>query len=97
MAEITNKEQVVAAAQRIIESQRAQSEQKKFEFEKYMKALAEINPDIGGFDELGTLLAMPEEHFAVLAPAFLTELEKGLKNVNDQMIFKGDTLYFIVY
>ena len=86
MAEITNKEQAVAAAQKIIESQRAQSEQKKFEFEKYMKALAEVNPDVGGFDELGTLLAMPEEHFAILAPVFLAELEKGLKNVNDQMI-----------
>jgi dUTP pyrophosphatase len=51
-----------------------------------MKALAEVNPDVGGFDELGTLLAMPEEHFAILAPVFLAELEKGLKNVNDQMI-----------
>lgn len=86
MAEITNKEQAVAAAQRVVESQRTQSEQRKFEFEKYMKALAEVNPDVGGFDELGTLLAMPEEHFAILAPVFLAELEKGLKNVNDQMI-----------
>jgi dUTP pyrophosphatase len=86
MAEITNKEQAVAAAQRVVESQRTQSEQRRFEFEKYMKALAEVNPDVGGFDELGTLLAMPEEHFAILAPVFLAELEKGLKNVNDQMI-----------
>ena len=86
MAEITNKEQAVAAAQRVVETQRIQSEQRKFEFEKYMKALAEVNPDVGGFDELGTLLAMPEEHFAILAPVFLAELEKGLKNVNDQMI-----------
>lgn len=86
MAEITNKEQAVAAAQRVVESQRTQSEQRKFEFEKYMKALAEVNPDVGGFDELGTLLAMPEEHFAILAPVFLAELGKGLKNVNDQMI-----------
>jgi dUTP pyrophosphatase len=86
MAEITNKEQAIAAAQRVVESQRAQSEQKKFEFEKYMKALADVNPNIGGFDELGTLLAMPEEQFTILAPVFLGELEKGLKNVNDQMI-----------
>lgn len=86
MAEITNKEQAVAAAQRVVESQRTQSEQRKFEFEQYMKALAEVNPDVGGFDELGTLLAMPEEHFAILAPVFLAELEKGLKNINDQMI-----------
>lgn len=86
MAEIHNIEEVKAAAEKVVEAQRAQSEQKKFEFEKYMKALSEVNPDLGGFDELGALLAMPEEHFAILAPAFLTELEKGLKNVNDQMI-----------
>jgi dUTP pyrophosphatase len=51
-----------------------------------MNLLAEANPDIGGFDELATLLSMPEEHFAIIAPVFLDELERGLKNVNDQMI-----------
>ena len=86
MAEILNFDQAKQAAQRVVESQRAQSEQKKFEFQKYMEALQEANPDLGGFDELATLLAMPEEHFAILAPVFLVELEKGLKNVNDQMI-----------
>ena len=86
MAEIHTIEEAKAAAQHVVESQREQTEKQKFEFEKYMKALSEINPDIGGFDELGTLLAMPEEHFAILAPAFLGELEKGMKNVNDQMI-----------
>ena len=86
MAEITNKEQAIEAAKRVVESQRALTEQKKFEFEKYMKALSEVNPEMGGFDELGTLLAMPEEYFAILAPTFLAELEKGLHNVNDQMI-----------
>lgn len=86
MAEIHNIEEARAAAQKVVEAQRTQSEQRKFEFEKYMKALSEVNPELGGFDELGALLAMPEEHFAILAPAFLAELEKGLKNVNDQMI-----------
>lgn len=86
MAEIHTIEEAKAAAQRTVESQRQLNEQKKFEFESYMKALQEVNPDIGGFDELATLLAMPEEHFALLAPVFLGELEKGLKSVNDQMI-----------
>lgn len=86
MAEILNFDQAKQAAQRVVESQRTQSEQKKFEFQQYMNALQEANPDLGGFDELATLLAMPEEHFAILAPVFLAELEKGLKNVNDQMI-----------
>lgn len=86
MAEILNIEQAKQAAQHAVETQREQSQQKKFEFEKYMKALAEVTPEMGGFDEVATLLAMPEEHFAILAPVFLAELEKGLKNVNDQMI-----------
>jgi dUTP pyrophosphatase len=86
MAEIRNYEEAKAAAQRVVESQRTQTEQKKFEFQKYMEALQEVNPEMGGFDELATLLAMPEEHFAILAPVFLAELEKGLKNINDQMI-----------
>lgn len=86
MAEIRNYDEAKAAAQRVVESQRSQTEQRKFEFQKYMEALQEVNPEMGGFDELATLLAMPEEHFAILAPVFLAELEKGLKNVNDQMI-----------
>lgn len=86
MAEITNKQQAIEAAQKVVDSQRTESQKRKFEFEQYMKALQEANPDIGGFDELATLLAMPEEHFAILAPVFLAELEKGLKNINDQMI-----------
>ena len=86
MAEIITTEQAKAAADKIVESQRQDTLNRKFEFEKYMNLLAEANPDIGGFDELATLLSMPEEHFAILAPVFLAELEKGLKNINDQMI-----------
>ena len=86
MAEIFTIEQAKAAADKIVESQRQDTLNRKFEFEKYMNLLAEANPDIGGFDELATLLSMPEEHFAIIAPVFLDELERGLKNVNDQMI-----------
>ena len=83
---LNTKEQAVAAAQKIVESQRAQTEQKRFEFEKFMNVLAELNPELGGFDELGAMLALPEEQFSVLAPIFLGELERGLHNINDQMI-----------
>ena len=86
MAEIRNIEEARAAAQRAVESQRQETEKKKFEFQQYMEALQQANPELGGFDELAALLAMPEEHFAILAPAFLGELERGLKNINDQMI-----------
>jgi dUTP pyrophosphatase len=75
-----------AAAQKIVESQHAQSEVKKFEFEKFMETLQNINPELGGFDELGALLALPEEQFTIIAPVFLAELEKGMRNINNQMI-----------
>lgn len=81
-----NKEAAIAAAQKMVESQRAQTEQKKFEFEKFMESLQNVNPELGGFDELGAMLALPEEQFAILSPIFLAELEKGIKNINDQMI-----------
>lgn len=83
---ITNPQQAEEAAKRVAESQRQQSEERRFEFQKYMKALQETSPEMGGFDELATMLTLPEEHFAVLAPSFLAELERSLRNVNDQMI-----------
>lgn len=84
--QINTKEQTIAAAERVIEAQRQESLQRKFEFEQFMKALQEANPEMGGFDELAAMLALPEEQFAILAPVFLVELEKGLHNINDQMV-----------
>ena len=83
---LNTKAQAVASAQKIIDSQRSEVEQKKFEFQKFMETLQEMNPELGGFDELGAMLALPEEQFAILAPVFLNELEKGFHNINDQMV-----------
>ena len=83
---LSNKEDAVNAARKMIESQKTEIEQKRFEFEKFMNTLKEVNPEMGGFDELGALLALPEEAFVVIAPVFLAELEKGFHNINDQMI-----------
>lgn len=83
---INTKGAAIEAAQKIIETQRRENEAKRFEFEKFMNALQEVNPEMGGFDELGAMLALPEEQFAILAQPFLGELEKGLHNINDQMI-----------
>ena len=83
---IKTPEQAKELAQNLIDQQAEQTKTKKFEFEQFMQALSKVNPEIGGFDELGTLLALPDEHFAMLAPAFLEELERGFNNINDQMI-----------
>lgn len=83
---LNTKEQAVAAAQKIVASQRSYTEEKKFEFEKFMNELQKINPEMGGFDELAAMLMLPEEQFTILAPVFLVEFDKGMHNINDQML-----------
>lgn len=83
---INTPEQAKELAQNLVDQQAEQAKTKRFEFEQFMQALAEVNPEIGGFDELGTLLALQDEDFAMLAPVFLRELERGFSNVNDQVI-----------
>lgn len=55
-------------------------------FEELSKKFEEINPELGGFDEIGMLLALPDEQFNVLAPIFIAELEKSLNNISDKLI-----------
>lgn len=83
---IDNKEQAAASAQRLVETQAQEAQARKFEFEQFLTALAEANPAAGGFDEIAAMLTLPDEHFGILAPAFLEELEKGFKNTTDQML-----------
>ena len=85
-ARINTPEQAKQLAQNVVEKQRIANEEKKFNFEEFMNTIASVNPEMGGFDELGALLALPEESFAILSPIFLGELEKGLHNVNDQLL-----------
>lgn len=55
-------------------------------FEELSKQIEEINPALGGFEELGMILALPDEQFDILAPVFIAELEKSFNNVSDKMI-----------
>ena len=66
-----------ASQQKIIEKQNA--------FEAIMNGIQEVNPEIGGFDELAMLLSLPEDQFVLLAPVFLDELEKSFNNVQDKI------------
>lgn len=52
-------------------------------FENLLTQIEEINPTLGGFEELSALLDLPEEHFMLIAPIFLDELEKSMNNVTD--------------
>jgi hypothetical protein len=47
--------------------------------------VANINPQLGGFEEFAMMLTLPEEQFAILAPIFLDELEKSFNNIEDKV------------
>lgn len=83
---INTPEQAKEAAKRVVAQQEAINQSKKFEFEKFANTLEGIDPNFGGFDELAAMLALPDDHFAIIAPVFLDELERGLRNVNDQLL-----------
>ena len=73
------------AANNIIDAQQAQQQERKSTFEALMAEVEKVNPSMGGFEELSMLLSLPEEHFAMLAPVFLEELEKSFNNVEDKL------------
>lgn len=73
------------AANDLVSAQQAQQQERKSTFEALMTEVEKINPSMGGFEELSMLLALPEEHFAMLAPVFLEELEKSFNNVEDKL------------
>lgn len=91
MSKILNELEAQQAAQKIVEDAKAKNEERKSFFEETLKAIQQLNIQEGGLDDLAQLLALPEEHFAILGPIFLAELEKSYQNVNDEL-FLAQTL-----
>ena len=89
MADILNgiqsKQDAREAAARIVDQAIEQQETQKFNLKEALGAIAEHSPMDGGFEEFATMLALPDEHFAVLAPIFVMELEKSYGKVNNQL------------
>ena len=83
---MNNKEDAKAAAQRMVESQRVAVEERRIAIQESLKQIAEASPQNGGFEEIAVLLALPDEHFNLLGPIFLAELEKSYDNTNDKLI-----------
>jgi dUTP pyrophosphatase len=82
---INTPEEARAAAQNMAQRSADQAAEKKNILQSAMEELKNINPELGGFEEIAVLLTMPEEQFALIAPVFLHEIEKSFNNVNDQM------------
>lgn len=45
-----------------------------------------LDPTQGGFEELGAILALPDDAFALIGPVFLDELQKAMNNTQDKLI-----------
>ena len=82
---IVNFDDARKAAQNINQSSQKEIEEKQSVFEKILEGVEKVNPSMGGFDEVTMLLSLPDEQFALLAPIFLDELEKGFNNVQDKI------------
>ena len=84
-AKINTPEQAKEYARQVAERSAQQAQDKKNILQSAFDELKNVNPELGGFEEIAVLLTMPEEQFAIIAPAFLHELEKSFNNVNDQL------------
>ena len=62
------------------------AEQRHGVFEELMSQIEQVNPSLGGFEELSSILALPEEQFQLIAPIFLDELQKSMNNVEDKLL-----------
>ena len=82
---INTPEQAKVAANNMVERAATEANEKKNVIQSALEELKNVNPELGGFEEIAVLLTMPEEQFALIAPIFLSELEKSFNNVNDQL------------
>ena len=82
---INTPEQAKVAAQNMVQRAENEAAEKKNIIESTLNEIKNVNPELGGFEEIAVLLTMPEEQFALIAPVFLHELEKSFNNVNDQL------------
>lgn len=85
MNKINTPEQAKELAKQIAENSANQAQEKKNIIHAALEELKNVNPELGGFEEIAVLLTMPEEQFAIIAPAFLHEMEKSFNSVNDQL------------
>lgn len=89
MGQNKNKLMTESDARKIVQNYAKEQESKKAKkqsaFETLMEEIGKINPELGGFEELAALLSLPDEHFVLLSPVFLDELERTYNHVEDKV------------
>jgi dUTP pyrophosphatase len=83
--QISNKEDAKNAAIRAVETIKEDVDKKRIDVLKSLQEIVNFGPTNGSFEDFALMLGLPDEHFVVLAPVFLEELEKSYHNINDQM------------
>lgn len=78
-------EETRQSARNLVNDAVKESEKQQSFFEDLMTEVSELSPAFGGFEEFAVLLQLPEEHFALVAPVFLDELEKAINSVEDKL------------
>ena len=81
-----NPQAVKATAQGLSDKMALASAERKSIFEKLMAEIEKVNPALGGFEEIGALLALPDDQFSIIAPIFLEEMEKSINNIDDKLL-----------
>ena len=74
------------AAESMTNKMEQASQERKSIFEELMNQIENIHPSLGGFEELGALLALPDEQFALIAPFFLDEMQKSMNHIDDKLL-----------
>ena len=54
-------------------------------FENLLNEVNQVNPALGGINELGVLLTLPDEQFIVISPFLIDELQKSMNNIDDKI------------
>ena len=83
---IINVNDAKKAAQKITAQAELNAAERKSVFENLLQQVSEINPQLGGMEELSALLSMPDEQFALIGPIFLNELQKSINNIDDKLL-----------
>ena len=85
MANIT-REKAQEIARNLGTKMAATSEQQKSEMQEMLDQLQNTELTQDDLSEIGAILALPDDQFVLIAPAFLTELEKSYNDINTQML-----------
>ena len=81
-----NPQAVKATAQGLSDKMALASAERKSIFENLMNEIEKVNPALGGFEEIGALLALPDDQFSIIAPIFLEEMQKSINNIDDKLL-----------